>query len=301
MDSPVRDVIVPTAGVHQTGSTPTSSRPRPTIGREPPVASATTSSVTTSSAFTLNPLDQVIAEIRSDAGTATSWTKTNYDPAGNATDRCVWNTNPGSEACKAVGGSYTTAPAVNTTTAYDARDNRVSLKVPGIGETTYDPAHNYAVDKIHTPTKLDGSSHVVAEHLTDYGYDSRHRLTSIDASVCPVTADTHTCTSTAVATASDTYVYDDNDNRTSVAESKDGGSAVTVTYCYDALNRLTAAKLTTTCATSPTETYAYDSAGSLTQAGTSSSLLEFGRRPIVSCAHGQRVMPRRQVQLGDQV
>ena len=232
--------------------------------------SATTSSVTTSSAFTLNPLDQVIAEIRSDAGTATSWTKTNYDPAGNATDRCVWNTNPGSEACKAVGGSYTTAPAVNTTTAYDARDNRVSLKVPGIGETTYDPAHNYAVDKIYTPTKLDGSSHVVAEHLTDYGYDSRHRLTSIDASVCPVTADTHTCTSTAVATASDTYVYDDNDNRTSVAESKDGGSAVTVTYCYDALNRLTAAKLTTTCATSPTETYAYDSAGNLTQAGTSS-------------------------------
>ena len=73
-----------------------------------------------------------------------------------------------------------------------------------------------------------------------------------------------------MATASDTYVYDDNDNRTSVAESKDGGSAVTMTYCYDALNRLTAAKLTTTCATSPTETYAYDSAGNLTQAGTSS-------------------------------
>ncbi len=230
--------------------------------------SATTSSVTTSSAFTLNPLDQVIAEIRSDAGTATSWTKTNYDPAGNATDRCVWNTNPGSEACKAVGGSYTTAPAVNTTTAYDSRDNRVSLKVPGIGETTYDPAHNYAVDKVYVPTKLDGSNQVIAEHLTDYGYDSRHRLTTISESVCAVSAGTHTCSGSAVTTASDSYVYDDNDNRTSVAESRDGGSAVTTTYCYDALNRLTAAKPTTSCSSSPTETYAYDTAGNRTKVVT---------------------------------
>ena len=230
--------------------------------------SATTSSVTTSSAFTLNPLDQVIAEIRSDAGTATSWTKTNYDPAGNATDRCVWNTNPGSEACKAVGGSYTTAPAVNTTTAYDSRDNRVSLKVPGIGETTYDPAHNYAVDKVYVPTKLDGSNQVIAEHLTDYGYDSRHRLTTISESVCAVSAGTHTCSGSAVTTASDSYVYDDNDNRTSVAEFRDGGSAVTTTYCYDALNRLTAAKPTTSCSSSPTETYAYDTAGNRTKVVT---------------------------------
>lgn len=237
--------------------------------------SATTASVTTSSAFTLNPLDQVMAETRSDGGTATSWARTNYDPKGNATDRCVWNTSPGSESCKAVGQTFTTTPAVNTTTAYDARDNRVSLKVPGIGETTYDAAHNYAIDKVYVPTKLDGSGQVIAEHLTDYGYDSRHRLLTISDSVCPVTAGTHTCSGTLVPTATDTYGYDDNDNRTSVAESRDGSTTVTTTYCYDALNRLTAAKLTTSCATSPFETNAYDTSGNRTQSVVSGVTTNF--------------------------
>ena len=205
--------------------------------------SSTTSGTTTSSAFSPNPIDQTVAETRSDGGTATSWTKTNYDAAGNATDRCVWNSTPGSELCKAVGQSYTAAPAVNTTTAYDARNNRVSLKVPGVGETTYDPAHNYQVDKVYVPTKLNGSNQVIAEHTADYDYDSRHRLTSISESVCPVTADTHTCSGGSTTTATDTYSYDESDNRTSVVELKDGGSAVTMTYCYDALNRLAAAKL----------------------------------------------------------
>ena len=110
--------------------------------------SATTSSVTTSSAFTLNPLDQVIAEIRSRRRDGDELDEDQLRPRRQRHRSLRLEHEPPTEACKPVGGSYTTAPAVNTTTAYDARDNRVSLKVPGIGETTYDPAHNYAVDKI---------------------------------------------------------------------------------------------------------------------------------------------------------
>ena len=199
----------------------------------------------------------------------------NHDPAGNPTDRCVWNALP-TELCKAVGTAMSPEPAVRTTTAYDARNRRVSLKSPGTGETTYDPAHNYAVDKVYTPTKRNGSGEVTAEHLTDFGYDSRHRLISIDESVCPVTAATHSCTSTAVVTGSDDYTSDDNDNRTQVVESKDGGAAVTTTYCYDALNRLIAAKLTTACTSSPTEAYTYDLAGNRTKTVISGTTTWFG-------------------------
>jgi hypothetical protein len=68
--------------------------------------SATKAGATTASTFTLNPLDEQVAETRSEGGTPISWAKTNTDPAGNPTDRCVWNTNPGSELCKAVGQTF---------------------------------------------------------------------------------------------------------------------------------------------------------------------------------------------------
>ncbi|MDP9463507.1 MAG: hypothetical protein M3P52_02690, partial [Actinomycetota bacterium] len=231
--------------------------------------SATKGTSTTSSAFAFNPLEEQVAETRSEDGTAISWTKTNADPLGNPTDRCVWNSSPGSELCKAVGASFTTVPSVHTSSAYDARNNRVSLKIPGAGETTYDPAHVYQVDVVYAPTKLNGSNQVIAEHRSDYGYDSRHRLTSVTHSTCPVTADTHTCSGGTTQTGSSTYVYDDNDNRTQVSESKDGGSAVTTYYCYDALNRLTS-KGSTTCTTGTSEGYEYDAAGNRTRATLSS-------------------------------
>ena len=40
-----------------------------------------------------------------------------------------------------------------TSTDYDARNNRVSLKVPGEGETTYDPDHGNLVDVQIRPGK----------------------------------------------------------------------------------------------------------------------------------------------------
>ena len=93
--------------------------------------SSTTASITTSSAFSLNPIDQMIAETRSDGGTASSWTRMNYDAAGNPTDRCVWNATP-TELCKAVGTAMSPEPAVRTTTAFDARNNRIKSQVAGI-------------------------------------------------------------------------------------------------------------------------------------------------------------------------
>ena len=140
-----------------------------------------------------------LAVSRSDNGTPTSWTRTNTDPAGNTTDRCVWNSAP-SELCKAIGTAMSPEPALRTTTASDARNNRTSLAIPGVGTTTYDPLHNYAVHIVYVPTKTNGSQ-VLAEHRTDHGYDTRHRLISISQSICPVTADTHTCSGTAITTA----------------------------------------------------------------------------------------------------
>ena len=222
--------------------------------------SATKASVTTSSTFTFNPLDEQVSETRSDAGTAVSWAKTNTDPAGNVSDRCVWNVTPGTELCKAVGQTFTTTPGVQSTAAYDARNNRISLAIPSVGETTYDPAHNYQVGAVYVPT---GTG---KEHQSLSGYDTRHRLSGITEQLCTISTG-HTCSST-VATGSDSYSYDDNDNRTMVSESKDGGTPATTYYCYDALNRLLSTRSATGCSTGLLEAYTYDDAGNRTAAGS---------------------------------
>ena len=142
-----------------------------------------------------------------------------------------------------------------------------------------DPPVLMTVDKVYVPTKLNGSLQVVAEHLTDYGYDSRHRLTTIDQTVCQVdpnsVVDIHACTGAAVTTGSDDYSYDDNDNRIQVIESNSGGTASTTNYCYDAVNRLIAAKVTSACTSGPTETNTYDPSSNRTQAVTSSGTTNF--------------------------
>ena len=238
--------------------------------------SATRGTAVTSSVFTLNPLDEIVVEIRSENGSPISWAKTNTDAVGNATDRCVWNTNPDNpapEPCKAVGQTFTTPPAVHSTTAYDAKNNRISLSIPGAGETTYDALNNYQVDVVYVPTKLNGTNQVVAEHKSDYGYDTRHRLTTINQSTCPVNpnaADPHACTATAIPTGSDTYAYDDNNNRTQTSESRDGGTPTTTYFCYDALNRLVSSRSTSGCSTGLVESYSYDDAGNRTNASLSS-------------------------------
>jgi RHS repeat-associated protein len=235
--------------------------------------SASTASVTTSSTFTFNALDQQVAEIRSDAGSATSWTKTNVDAADNPTDRCIWNSNPSSELCKVAGSSYTTAPATSSTSAYDARNQRVSLNIPSIGETTYDAAHNYQVAAIYVPTASG------KEHQSLYSYDSLHRLTGLAQQLCTISSG-HACSST-IATGSDIYAYDDNDNRTRVNENN-GNGGLDQYYCYDALNRLTS-RGSTNCTTGTPESYTYDDAGNRTAAGSTTFTYD-AQGQLASCS-----------------
>ena len=217
--------------------------------------SATRAGATTASAFTYNPLDQQTSETRSDAGTAVSWAKSNADPTGNLTDRCVWSTNPGAEWCKAVGQSFTTTPSVHTSTAYDARSNRVSLAIPSVGETTYDAAHNYQVAAIYVPTAAG------KEHQSLYAYDAKHRLTGITHQLCTISSG-HACSATS-ATGSDAYEYDDNDSRTRVNEANGAGSLDRY-YCYDALNRVISTRSASGCSTGLLDAYTYDDAGNRT-------------------------------------
>src|SRR5439155_11946587 len=99
-----------------------------------------------------------------------------------------------------------------------------------------------------------------AEAQDLYHYDTRHRLDSITHQRCAVTAGTDTCTGTINQTGKSTYAYDDNDNRTTVADSSTDWTTTTRNYCYDALNRLIAEKLTSVCTSSPDDTYTYDDA-----------------------------------------
>ena len=222
--------------------------------------SSTTAGSTASSTFTYNLLDQLTSEIRSDGGMATSWTKANADAAGNPTDRCVWNTSPGSELCKTVGSTFTTTPAVHTSSAYDARNERVSLKIPSVGETTYDPAHNYQLAAVYVPTASG------KEHQSLYTYDALHRLTGITHQLCTISTG-HACSGSPISTGSDTYSYDDNDNRTRVDE-HNGAAALDRYYCYDALNRVVSTRSASGCSTGLLESYGYDDAGNRTAAGS---------------------------------
>ncbi|HVL54087.1 MAG TPA: RHS repeat-associated core domain-containing protein, partial [Vitreimonas sp.] len=193
------------------------------------------------------------------------WTRQNYDRAGNQTDRCTWNVEP-SENCKPANELFAPThpePVSRSSSAYDARNNRVSLRVPGVGDTTYDPNAGYQVDKVYITTKT-ANGDVVAEHLTDYDYDTRDRLETISQQGCTVSAGTHTCTAT-VATGSTTYGLDENDNRTLVAENN-GATSSTRHYCYDARHQLVTVRSATGCSTGLLETYAYDAAGNRTSA-----------------------------------
>jgi RHS repeat-associated protein len=239
-------------------------------------SSATTGGATTSSSFTYNPLDQQTGEVRSEAGTPASWAKSNTDAAGSITDRCVWNTDPGSELCKAAGSSYTTAPAVTSTTSYDARNQRVSLAIPSVGETTYDPAHNYQVAAVYVPT---GSG---KEHQSLYAYDSRNRVTGITHQLCTISTG-HACSAT-TSTGSDAYTYDDNDNRTRVNENN-GNAGLDRYYCYDALNQIVATRSASGCSTGLIESYTYDDAGNRTAAGSTTFTYD-AQGQLSSCSAG---------------
>lgn len=219
------------------------------------------SGVTETSTFGVNLLDQVGSEGRPDG----SLSKATYDPAGNPTDRCFWRSGSG-DVCQPVGSTWSVDdPDQVTTTAYDARNQRVSLRNGSTnGETLYDPDHNYQVAAIYTPT-ANGR-----EHQTLFEYDGRHRLAGLGAEdpavtvrVCTADA-SHGCTDTPVIVASDIFAYDDNDNRTRVEEFN-GALSADRRYCYDAVDRLVYRNTDTACSSSAKdETYAFDDAGNRT-------------------------------------
>ena len=233
--------------------------------------------VTTTSTYTVNLLDQVTVEVRTDGSTA----KSNYDPAGNITDRCYWKPSITVGAClPADTVSWTNPPTQAGTTGYDARNQRVQLtsrlgSSSAVATTTYDPDHNYQISRFYLPTHYNGSSQRDAEAQDLYHYDVRHRLDSITHQRCAVTAGTDTCTGTITGTGKSTYGYDDNGNRTSVAESSTDWTLTTRNYCYDPLNRLKAERLTSACTSSPDETYTYDDAGNRKTATVSGTTRSF--------------------------
>jgi RHS repeat-associated protein len=211
--------------------------------------------------FTVNALDQVTAEERPD-GSEAKWT---YDPVGNVLDACTWAADePAVGDCLPVGtDDWTNKPTSSTTTRWDARDGRIGLTESDTNGTTrttvYDPAENYAVSAVYTPTDAEQTT----EHQSLYGYDVRHRLETITHRLCTISAG-HACSST-TATGSVGYEYDDSDNRTRVTENN-GSSSTDLRYCHDARGQLTGRGSTATCDTSSVESFAYDDAGNRTEA-----------------------------------
>lgn len=238
--------------------------------------SATQNGTTTGSTYTLNPLDQVITATATDGST----TKTNRDAAGNATDTCYWKPGATVGACMpADTANWANPPTQTSTVLSDARGQRVALTTrlgssSTVATTTYDPTNNYQISRFYVPTHYTAAGLRDAEAQDLYSYDGRHRLSTITHQWCAVNPGTDTCAGTATPTGSDTYVYDGNDNRTSVTESAGGGTATTVNYCYDARNQLGSEKAAGSC-TDPASSdaiYTYDEAGNRISAGAPTAL-----------------------------
>ena len=244
---------------------------RPVIATYDAVGNSRTSGAevrgtTATTTLTLNRLDQVLAEARADGADA----KFTYDPIGNVIDRCTWANGLSVGACLPVGADDWTDPPTNSTsTRYDARNGRIGLTNSATSRTTvFDPDENYQPVAVYLPTNVDQTK----EHQTLYGYDERHRLETITHQLCTISSG-HACSST-TATGSDTYAYDDSDNRTQVVE--DNGSASSdYRYCHDALGQLTARRTGAACTSSPDETNTYDDAGNRTQAVSGGTTTNF--------------------------
>lgn len=201
------------------------------------------------------------------SGTLTerTWSRSTADAAGNETDRCTWAASPTEWCHKADDATWASpVPIARSSSRYDARNQRISLYVPGQGETTYDPAADYQVQGVFLPL---GTG--TRERQTIHGYDSRDRLVTITVYECTA-HERPACAGPKIASTSvtDTYEYDDAGNRTKVVEDNGAGS-VTRYYCYDARNQLTSVSTSSaTCASGVVETYTYDDAGNRTAAGS---------------------------------
>jgi RHS repeat-associated protein len=224
----------------------------------------------------VNPLDQVIAEVRPGGVTA----KTTFNAAGYPVDRCFWSSAT-TEAChEATYAGYVDSPDTASSTVYDARNNRIALITPEAGQTTYDPDHDYAI----AANYITVGANIEAQSL--YAYDDRHRLTSITQQRCTVSPGTHACSGSVTPLGSDAYEYDDNDNRTRVVESN-GATSSDRFYCYDARNQLLSVRSVAGCGSGLLESYSYDEAGnreSKTVSGVTTSYMYDAEGQLASCS-----------------
>ena len=215
-----------------------------------------TSGVTSATTFTVDLLDQVTAEAHPDG----SVTKTNFDPAGNATDRCVWTSAP-TDPCLPAGSAFGSPQPVSvTSTGYDSRNQRISLSI-GAGSaitstTTYGSAVGYQVTATYLPTGAGRESQVL------FSYDSRQRLATVTNQLC-VLSSGHACSSV-TPMGSDSYAYDNSNNKTQVVESN-GVASSDRRYCYDAGNRLVYRNTGSPCSSAANdESNAFDATGNRT-------------------------------------
>ncbi len=211
---------------------------------------------------TFNPLDEPTTEWRyteiSAVKSAQSWARTNRDPAGNETDRCTWTAAP-TEWCHLASDTTwaTPVPITKSSSAFDARNNRISQYTPGVGDTTYDPNANYQMAGVYIPTASG------KEHQTLYTYDGRDRLDTITNVLCATNQRPCLGGNILSSVVADDYAYDANDSRTQVVENN-GSGAVSRHYCHDARNQLIGVYSASGCSSGLLETYAYDAAGNRT-------------------------------------
>lgn len=234
-----------------------------------------------STSSTINPLGEVVYEVQSmdaQADLATSRSATNYDAAGNPTDRCFWTPwTPETECVRADQGSgYSTA----SSTLYDARNNRIALYTPDVGETTYDPDAGYQVKATFVPTAAG------REHQTIRTYDERERLDTITEYLC-TSGQRPVCSGSNIvwSRTADDYAYDGNHNRTLVVEAN-GATTTTRSYCYDAHNQLTAVWSAAGCTGSQLESYTYDAAGNRLTAPGQTFSYDTTTRRLTGCTSG---------------
>ncbi len=135
----------------------------------------------------------------------------------------------------------------STSTSYDALGRPTSLTDGGGGSNTYSYSQN---DTYQTAGPAPTGENTKRRQLE---YDALGRLTS----VCEITSGTGsgTCAQTSSVTGYWTkYIYDVNNNLTSVTQNAQSSSAQTRTYAYDDLGRMTSE----TNPESGTTTYTYD-------------------------------------------
>jgi RHS repeat-associated protein len=133
--------------------------------------------------------------------------------------------------------------AGNITRVEDGKDQPTIFTYDGLNRnTTVTDAANkvttFAYDAVNITGRTDAMS---PPQVTSYGYDHKHRLTTI--------------TYTGRSQDNRVYTYDDNDNLETVTEAGKGGKA-DVEYAYDALNRVETEE-----SQGQTHTYRYDVAG----------------------------------------